>query len=272
MSQIKWVPLQIGGQFIKGNSNVFTFSDATDFQDDYVAKIQAPNLTTKSQYVTLAYTSATAGSFNKKPFFRSSVDGTWIQESSSNKFTITDTQGLTIVMAPKTVNGVNCFTTYLCKDDAEKLLIPEYGMIPVIETRVASSITTTNFASWRRQTSSTTDCIVLTVNYINTPVNDESKTYFDAVIAMVEGDKIRITTSTINSLFSSNSDLTLPVIGQTYKTGSTIIYDLDERLTILEGMVADQGQIITQLQADVQAISIKIVDIGTAGSLYFVSR
>lgn len=272
MANFQWKPLQTGGEFIQGNPNTFNFTDSQVFEDNHVVKIQAPNLTSKSQYVTLSYTTATAGTFNKRPLFKS-ADGNWIRESANDKFLRDDLKGVIIVFVPRQENGKKFFNTYLCINEAEKLTIPNYGVVPAIETRVVSSITATNFESWRHVTSSMgTKRIPLAISYVEIPVTDQTKRYAYSINAIVSGSKVQLTDDGVNYSDTSNSDLPLPVIGQTHATGDNIVYDIDERLTILEDVVANQTQTITQMSKSIEDLNTKIVDAGVAGSLYFVSR
>lgn len=267
MAKFQWNPLQTGGNFIQGNSAVFDFTDNLDLQDNHTVKVMAPNLTSLSRQVALSYTEEAGYGINKKPWFKG-TNGDWVQENDSNVYELADVKGTIIVVVPRLENGKNYFSVYLCKDEAEKLTIPNYGVIPAIETRVASSITTANFDSWRRGQGN----IHLVVTRVPIPFNDETKTYADTVAAVKSGDKIRITSSAINSLQDFDADLPLAVVGQTVTTGSTIIYDLDERVTILETEMADIGTEMQKLSSEISNLRGKVNDVLTATSKFYVSR
>lgn len=269
MAKLQWRPLQTGGNFVQGNSAVFNFTDNLDLQDNHTVKIAVPNLTSLSQQIALSY--ADGVSFNRRVWFKD-TNGNWVQEYSTTRYEVSDIKGTIIVIVPKHESSGDHYSVYLCKDEAEKLTIPNYGAIPAIETRVVSSVTAANFDSWRRGVNSAESLIPLVVSRVYTPYNDQTKTYADTIAAIKSGDKIRITDSGINNTYNFDPDLPLVVVGQTTTTGSTIIYDLDERVTLLETQMAEVNTSITELSSKVSELQEKVTGVLSATSKFYVSR
>lgn len=270
MAKFSYVTKQTDSTFTQGNTNAFVFTDSTQLSDNQIVKVQAPNLTSVSTWITLAYLDSTASHFNRRPMFRS-TSGTWMRETSNDHYDVADLKGTIIVFTPRRENGRNFFEVYLCKDEAEKLQIPNYGTIPVIETRVVSSVTKTNFGLYRSYNDGFGSKIPLALSHIY--VDDSLRGAAYVVAATLEGDNIRVlSTTAINSTNELDSNKELVVVGQTTSIGSTVIYDLDERVTILESKVSDLQDEIQELSTTVAGISSTVTESLSGMSKFYVSR
>lgn len=271
MPNFVWRTTATDGTFQTGQTNLFEFDTGNvNPQVRQVCEILCPNVTQLGTYATVANNSYNSN--GTIPYYRTD-NGAWIQqEYSSNKFLKVDsTKDCWVVITP----NPNSYITkvYICKDAAEKALIPDYTNIPAIEYRIVSAITPTNYNNWRKwndtRPGTTNDGIMLCPVYIT--LSDNSVVWIEAKVK--EGKIYFWSYSCEYGKATSDVDQgSLPVVSPFLKKGNVIVYDLDERVTILETKVAELERFVKVNTDDIDAIKRKIVDIGAAGSLYFVAR
>lgn len=226
-----------------------------------------PNLTQRSDYAVISTDVNDSDGF--MPYIQNS-SGSWVKIDSSNKFLVDSTKDCWIVIVPDSNLATKVF---LCKNASEKDQIPNYAEIPTIEYRIASDITKANYTGWREWHSTTSGLsfsqVVLAP--IRIPVTGDTVRF---IVAIVDGEKIRLTDSFMpsNGAASDVDQGSLPVVAQYLRKGIQVIYDLDERVTILETQMADVQSKLTSITADVANLTEKVTGVLTATSKFYVSR
>lgn len=268
MPNLIWRTTATDGIFQAGQANLFEFdSTKTELQERQVNEILMPNLTQRSDYVVISSDASDPDGFI--PYIQDST-GSWVRIGSDNPFLVDSTKDCWIVIVP---DSSLITKVYLCKNASEKDQIPNYTEVPSIEYRIASDITKANYSGWRNwhHTSSGLSGSGIPLAPIRLPVTE---TYCRFIIAVVDGEKIKLS-DTFFSYDGAASDVdqgSLPVVAQYLRKGNQIIYDLDERVTILETQMADIQDKLTSLTSEVNDLNAKVTGILTATSKFFVSR
>lgn len=270
MPKLLWRVTATDGTFQAGQTNLFDFkTDDLTLKERQVNEILLPNATQLSRY---AVVSSNTHKSDDNYLYYMSNSGTWT--STSDGVTIADTKDYWLVIVPDSTNHIT--RLYVCATADQKSLIPNYANIPTIEYKIVSSITKDNFANWRTWRSVTpgyvTNGIILAPYRIYSAGNLKALYLY---LVKPNDSTIRIQISGFPDSIDIESDVdqgTLPVVSQILNTGNQIVYDLEERVTILETKVNEIDSSIKALNKIVKDIETRIVDIGSASSLYFVSR
>lgn len=264
MPQLLWRITATDGTFETGQTNLFDFT-TTDLtaKEKQVTQFLLPNITQLSKYA--AITSDVSSSAGTRPYFLANDGTTWMQEDAYNFFLVDSTADCYMVIIP---NSSSITRVYLCKTAAERELIPDYATKPTIEYRIVSPITPSNYDSWRKWSStkagnSETGIILAPVRM---PVNNDYGVFLKAKPST---DKTKIRLNTVNFWYNeASSDVdqgALPVVSQFLRKDNQIIYNLDERVTILETQVANLQAVVTNLEE-------RLTSAFSATSKFFVSR
>lgn len=269
MPKLLWRVTATDGTFQAGQTNLFDFkTDDLTLKERQVNEILLPNATQLSRY---AVVSSNTYDSNHEYLYYMSGGGTWT--STDMGITVADTKDYWLVIVPD-----SGYTTklYVCKTADEKALIPNYTNIPTIEFKIVSSITSDNYANWRIWRSvtpgNTTSGIILAPYRIYSAGNVKALYLY---IYKPSDSEIRLKVLGFPSSVEFESDAdqgVVPVVSQILNPGNQIVYDLEERVTILETKVNELDYSVQTLNKAVKDIETRIVDVGAASSLYFVSR
>lgn len=271
MPNFVWRTTATDGTFQAGQSNLFEFdSTKTTLQEKQVNKLLMPNLTQLSDYAVISTDVNEPDGF--MPYIQNS-SGSWVRIGSGNSFLVDSTKDCWIVIVP---DSSLVTKVYLCKNASEKEQIPNYAEIPSIEYRIVSDITNANYTGWRNwhSTDPSLSFSGVILAPLRIPVTGGDNNYMRFIVAVKDGGKIRLTDSFLsyNGGASDVDQGSLPIVAQFLRKGIQVIYDLDERVTILETQMADVQNKLAALTSKVANLEEKVTGVLTATSKFYVSR